>query len=305
MYNREINEEKKGGAGVMNREMTAVVTGANTGMGKASSRMLAAKGYRVLMLVRDRKRGEEALRELQKEYPDSFELILCDLADPSSVRSAAETIEGKFTRIDLLMNNAGLITTRRELTDDGLEKQFAVNYVGHFLLTMLLLPLMKRGTRIVMVSSGAHKWGKIHFDDLTLRKSFRPFKAYGQSKLAGVLFAEALSRRLLPYGITVNSCHPGAVGTSMGVNRETGFGKGIMKMLKPFFRTPEEGADTAVFLGTDPSVAEISGRYFYNRKPLGVSRRARDKVLSEKLFRWTEAHTGMNFLEVAKTIHSD
>ena len=106
----------------MNREMTAVVTGANTGMGKASSRMLAEKGYRVLMLVRDRRRGEEALRELQKEYPDSFELILCDLADPSSVRSAAETISERFNRIDLLMNNAGLITTRRELTEDGLEK---------------------------------------------------------------------------------------------------------------------------------------------------------------------------------------
>ena len=279
---------------------TAVITGANSGMGKASARMLAEKGYHVLMLVRNSERGKEALLELQKEYPECFEMILCNLSDSESVREAADRISNEYGSVDLLINNAGLITTRRELTGDGLEMQFAVNHVGHFLLTMELLPLMHKGSRIVQVASGAHKWGTINFNDLTLEKNFRPFKAYGQSKLANVLFVEALSRRLLPYGITVNSCHPGAVGTNMGVNRETGFGSGIMKLLKPFFRTPEEGADTAVFLATDPSVEKVSGKYFFNRKPVSVSRRAKDKALSEKLWCWSEEHTKVNFQEVEK-----
>ena len=284
------------------RRRTAIITGANSDMGKASSRMLAEKGYEVLMLVRDQIRGEAAFRELQKEYPDRFEMVLCDLSDSSSIREAAEIISMKYSHVDLLINNAGLITTQRELTKDGVEMQFAVNHVGHFELTMLLLPLMHQGSRIVQVASGAHKWGKINFEDLTMEKSFRPFKAYGQSKLANVLFAEALSRKLIPYGVTVNSCHPGAVGTNMGVNRETGFGKGIMKLLKPFFKTPEEGADTAVFLGTEASMEKVSGKYFYNRKPVSVSRRAQDKVLSDKLWRWSEEHTGIYFQEVEKRL---
>ncbi len=285
------------------KRKTAIVTGANSGMGKATARMLAEKGYEVLLLVRNQKRGEEAIRELQKEHPNSFEMILCDLSDSTSVREAAETISRNHSQVDLLINNAGLITTRRELTEDGLEMQFAVNHVGHFALTMLLLPLMKEGSRIVQVASGAHKWGKINFEDLTLEKNFRPFRAYGQSKLANVLFVEVLSRKLIPYGITVNSCHPGAVGTNMGVNRETGFGKGIMKLLKPFFRTPKEGADTAVFIGTEASIGKISGKYFYNRKPVALSKNAQDKVLSEKLWRWSEEHTGIYFSEVEETLH--
>ncbi|MBO1264836.1 SDR family oxidoreductase [Proteiniclasticum sp. SCR006] len=280
----------------------AVITGANSGMGKASARMLAEKGYHVVMLVRNRERGKEALEELEKAFPGSFQMILCDLSDGDSVRAAAEEISRKCSGLDILLNNAGLITTKRQLNEVGLEMQFAVNHVGHFILTLTLLPLMREGARIVQVASGAHKWGEIHFDDLTLEKNFRPFKAYGQSKLANVLFAEALSGRLKPHGITVNSCHPGAVGTNMGVNRETGFGRGIMSLLKPFFRTPEEGADTAVFLATDPSVEKVTGAYFYNRKPMAVAKKAQDRELSEKLWRWTEEFTGVSFKEMEKNM---
>ena len=284
---------------------TAVITGANSGMGKASARMLAEKGYHVLMLVRSRERGREALEELEKDFPGSFHMILCDLSDGNSVRTAAEEISMQYSSLDILLNNAGLITTKRELNEAGLEIQFAVNHVGHFILTLMLLPLMHEGARIIQVASGAHKWGEIHFDDLTLENNFRPFKAYGQSKLANVLFAEALSRRLKPHGITVNSCHPGAVGTNMGVNRETGFGRGIMRLLKPFFRTPEEGADTAIFLATDPSVSKITGRYFYNRKPMTVSKKAQNQALSERLWKWTEEFAGVSFREMEKNmVHS-
>ena len=280
----------------------ALVTGANSGMGMASARMLARKGYFVLMLVRSEKRGSEAFKMLNEEQPGCFHLILCDLSDLQSVRRAASFIGETYEKIDVMLNNAGVITTQRELTKEGLEMQFAVNHVGHFLLTMLLLQKLQKGSRIIQVASGAHKWGDIHFEDLSLEKSFRPFKAYGQSKLANVLFAKELSKKLAPYGITVNSCHPGAVTTNMGVNRETGFGRGITKLLKPFFRSPEEGAATAVYLATAPSVEGITGEYFYDGKPGKVSRKARDEELSKKLFQWTEDFTGVYFKEIEEKL---
>ena len=280
----------------------ALVTGANSGMGMASARMLARKGYFVLMLVRSEKRGSEAFKMLNEDQPDCFQLILCDLSDLQSVRRAAASIGETYEKIDVMLNNAGVITTQRELTKEGLEMQFAVNHVGHFLLTMLLLQKLQKGSRIIQVASGAHKWGDIHFEDLSLEKSFRPFKAYGQSKLANVLFAKELSKKLAPYGITVNSCHPGAVATNMGVNRETGFGRGITKLLKPFFRSPEEGAATAVYLATAPSVEGITGEYFYDGKPGKVSRKARDEELSKKLFQWTEDFTGVYFKEIEEKL---
>ena len=171
----------------------ALVTGANSGMGMASARMLARKGYFVLMLVRSEKRGNEAFNMLNEEQPGCFHLILCDLSDLQSVRRAASFIGETYEKIDVMLNNAGVITTQRELTKEGLEMQFAVNHVGHFLLTMLLLQKLQKGSRIIQVASGAHKWGDIHFEDFSLEKSFRPFKAYGQSKLANVLFAKELS----------------------------------------------------------------------------------------------------------------
>lgn len=280
----------------------ALVTGANSGMGMASARMLARKGYFVLMLVRSEKRGSEAFKMLNEDQPDCFQLILCDLSDLQSVRRAAASIGETYEKIDVMLNNAGVITTQRELTKEGLEMQFAVNHVGHFLLTMLLLQKLQKGSRIIQVASGAHKWGDIYFEDLSLEKSFRPFKAYGQSKLANVLFAKELSKKLAPYGITVNSCHPGAVATNMGVNRETGFGRGITKLLKPFFRSPEEGAATAVYLATAPSVEGITGEYFYDGKPGKVSRKARDEELSKKLFQWTEDFTGVYFKEIEEKL---
>lgn len=280
----------------------ALVTGANSGMGMASARMLARKGYFVLMLVRSEKRGSEAFKMLNEDQPDCFQLILCDLSDLQSVRRAAASIGETYEKIDVMLNNAGVITTQRELTKEGLEMQFGVNHVGHFLLTMLLLQKLQKGSRIIQVASGAHKWGDIYFEDLSLEKSFRPFKAYGQSKLANVLFAKELSKKLAPYGITVNSCHPGAVATNMGVNRETGFGRGVTKLLKPFFRSPEEGAATAVYLATAPSVEGITGEYFYNGKPGKVSRKARDEELSQKLFQWTEDFTGVYFKEIEEKL---
>lgn len=273
----------------------AVVTGANSGMGMAAVKALADMGAKVLMLCRSEKRGNEALGKLLEVAERKLELLLCDLGDYESIRKCADFIEEKYGKVDILINNAGFIALDHQFTKEGIESQFGINHVGHFLLTMKLLPFMPEGGRIVNVASGAHKTGKIHFEDISLTKGFNVVKAYSQSKLANVLFTRELARRLEPKKITVNCCHPGAVATNMGVNRETGFGKTITGILKPFFQTPEQGASTAIFLATDDSVADITGEYFYKCKIAKSSKASKDMKLAEKLFAFTENLVGEKY----------
>lgn len=266
----------------------AVVTGANSGMGMATTKALLNEGATVIMLCRDEKRGTEAYQKMLQDGNSRTYLILCDLGDYDSIRSFAREVKERFGRLDILVNNAGFISLDRQETKEGLERQFGINHVGHFLLTTELIDIMPSGGRIVNVASGAHKTGKIHFDDINLHKGFNVFKAYSQSKLANVLFTRELSRRLADKGITVNCCHPGAVATNMGINRETGFGKTITGLLKPFFLTPEQGAKTAVFLATDESVKDISGEYFYKCKIAKSSKRSKNMELAKKLYEFSE-----------------
>ncbi len=262
----------------------AIVTGANSGMGMATTAALADKGAKVIMLCRSEERGKEALIKLMENKDRRLELILCDLGDYDSIRSFAKQVRAEYDRIDILVNNAGFISLDRQFTKEGLERQFGINHIGHFLLTMLLLKKMGEGSRIVNVASGAHKTGKIRFDDINLSKNFNVITAYSQSKLANVLFTRELARRVKDRGITVNCCHPGAVATNIGIDRETGFGKTITGMLKPFFQTPEEGARTAIFLASDDSVKDITGEYFYKCKIAKSSKRSKDMRLAKKLF---------------------
>ena len=266
---------------------TAIVTGANSGMGMATVRALSDMGARVIMLCRSEKRGREALERLNSEKPRDLDLILCDLGDYDSVRSFVSKVRESYSRIDILVNNAGFISLDRHETKEGLERQFGINHIGHFLLTTSLLDLMGKGSRIVVVASGAHKTGKIHFDDINLHRGFNVIKAYSQSKLANVLFTRELARRVKDKGITVNCCHPGAVATNIGIDRETGFGKTVTGLLKPFFQTPEQGARTAVFLATDDSVADVSGEYFYKCKIAKSSKRSKDMELAKELFEFS------------------
>lgn len=266
---------------------TAIVTGANSGMGMATVRALSDMGARVIMLCRSEKRGREALERLNSEKPRDLDLILCDLGDYDSVRSFVSKVRESYSRIDILVNNAGFISLDRQETKEGLERQFGINHIGHFLLTTSLLDLMGKGSRIVVVASGAHKTGKIHFDDINLHRGFNVIKAYSQSKLANVLFTRELARRVKDKGITVNCCHPGAVATNIGIDRETGFGKTVTGLLKPFFQTPEQGARTAVFLATDDSVADVSGEYFYKCKIAKSSKRSKDMELAKELFEFS------------------
>lgn len=270
------------------KDKIAIVTGANSGMGLSTVEALSDKGATVIMLCRSEERGREALAKLTAEKARNLDLILCDLGEFASIRNFVTQVEEKYPRVDILVNNAGFISLDRQETKEGIEKQFGVNYLGHFLLTTQLLDMMPAGSRIVNVASGAHKVGKIHFDDINLKKGYNVVKAYSQSKLANVLFTRELARRLKKRKITVNCCHPGAVATNMGVDRETGFGKTVTGMLKSFFQTPAEGAEIAVFLATDTSVAHMTGGYFYRCKPAKSSNRSKDRRLAKRLYEFSE-----------------
>ena len=268
---------------------TAIVTGANSGMGRATVEALSDMGARVIMLCRDKTRAREAYENLMEKKERMLDLMLCDLGDYDSIRAFVREVRKKYERIDILVNNAGFISLDRQETKEGLERQFGVNHIGHFLLTMGILPLMGEGARIVNVASGAHKTGKIHFKDINLTKHFNVIKAYSQSKLANVLFTRELARRLTDRGIIVNCCHPGAVATNIGIDRNTGFGKTITGLLKPFFLTPAEGARTAIYLASSPEVQDISGEYFYKCKVAKSSKSSKDMRLARDLYRFSIA----------------
>ncbi|WP_054957538.1 SDR family oxidoreductase [Paenibacillus dakarensis] len=274
-----------------------IVTGANSGMGLASSIELARLGANVIMVCRNQARGEAALEQARKESgnPD-IELMTCDLGSLAGIRSFGAAFKEKYDRLDVLLNNAGVITLKRETTSDGFEAMMGVNHLGHFLLTHELLELLLRSRqgRIVNVSSGAHKVGRIHFEDPWLTKRFNVAKGYAQSKLANVLFTKELARRLKNSSVTVNSLHPGAVSTSLGVDRKSGFGKMAYKLLNPFFQTPLEGAGTAIYLAASADAESMTGQYFIKCKPAKVSAQANDPQLAERLWVWSEGQVGIS-----------
>ncbi|MBR4345208.1 MAG: SDR family NAD(P)-dependent oxidoreductase [Lachnospiraceae bacterium] len=267
---------------------TAIVTGANSGMGMATVKALSDMGITVVMLCRSEERGRKAYDQLMKNKERKLDLMLCDLGNLASIRDFVSLVKEKYEKIDILVNNAGFISLDRQETKDGFERQFGVNHIGHFMLTTGLLDIMGKGSKIVNVASGAHKTGKIHFDDINLHKGFNVIKAYSQSKLANVLFTRELSRRLADKGITVNCCHPGAVATNIGIDRDTGFGKKVTGVLKPVFQTPEQGAATAIYLATSDEVSNITGGYFYKCKPVKSSKQSKSRKLAAKLYRFTE-----------------
>ena len=189
--------------------------------------------------------------------------------------------------------NGKIAIVTRQTTKDGFERQFGVNHLGHFLLTMRLVDLIPDGGRIINVSSGAHKTGKIHFENINLTKGFNVIKACSQSKLANVLFTRELAVRLKDRGVAVNCCHPGAVATNIGISRDSSFGKTITGMLKPFFQTPEQGARTAIYLASNEDVSDVTGEYFYQCKIAKSSKRSKDMTLAKRLFEFSEQLVGL------------
>lgn len=260
-----------------------LVTGANSGIGKAAALGLARLGGTVVMACRSATRGEAARQDVVRESGNSrVYLGIVDLASEDSMRAFAEDFKRKYPRLDVLINNAGVYTSHRDVTTDGLEQQFEVNYLSGFLLTHLLLDLLTKSapSRIVNVSSSAHEGSTIHFEDLQGERLYRGYRAYGQSKLAQVLFTRELARRLEGTGVTVNACHPGVIRTNLGM----GGTSVVVRFVRMFFKSPERGAETPIYLAVSPAVEGITGKYFANKHVREPSRAAQDPVVARRLF---------------------
>ncbi|RJE87033.1 SDR family oxidoreductase [Paenibacillus sp. 1011MAR3C5] len=286
----------------VDNRLIAVVTGATGGMGRETAALLAAKhGMKVFLMGRNREKGMEAVRYVNdRSGREDAQFIYCDLASLASIKTTAEVLAAACERIDVLVNNAGVVTIRREETEDGFERQLGVNHLGHFVLTGRLLPLLAKSEagRIVVVSSGAHKIGQMDYDDPQLSKRFTVWGAYGRSKMANIWFTKELARRLARTSITVNALHPGAVSTDIGVNRNTGFGTLVHRVLRPFFLSPEQGSATAVYLATSSDIHRTSGGYYYKQKLAPVTTRAGDAEQASRFWSWSEKVTGFHWPEL-------
>ncbi len=279
---------------------TALVTGASNGMGLEIALALAKRDIFVVMLCRNLHRGEAALKYIkEKGGGRNAAIMLCDLGDMAHIRSFCTQFKKNYPSIDILVNNAGVLNMDRRETKDGLEEHFGVCHIGHFLLTRLLLDFMSKNARIVVMSSVAHKAGKIDFDDLGMKKRYSVTKAYSRAKLCNMLFTMELARRLKDKDITVNCVHPGAVVTNIGAKRKEGkTGLGFMRkaagrLFSPFVKTAEQGAATAVYVATSDDCAKVSGAYFVNCKKARASRKSADEALAKRLWAVSEQLCGI------------
>jgi NAD(P)-dependent dehydrogenase (short-subunit alcohol dehydrogenase family) len=274
-------------------DKVCLITGANSGIGKVTTTELARMGATVVLVCRDRGKGEVAMEEIRRETGnDKLDLLLADLSEMRQVKTLAGIVKARLPRLDVLVNNAGAFNSSRTLTPDGYEMTFAVNHLAYFLLTVELLDLLKASApaRIVNVASDAHRGGRINFDDLHGEKSYGGWKAYAQSKLANVLFTYELSRRLQGSGVTVNAVHPGGVATNFFNNIKGPIGA-VTRWLTPLMRTPEQGADTVIWLASSPEVEGVTGRYFARREEKKSNRESYDPDVARRLWEVSERLT--------------
>lgn len=272
-----------------------LITGASGGIGLESAKALARMGATVVLVGRDAGRTEAAVSAVRAAAPDAkVEWLKADLTSLQSVRELAAAFQARYPRLDVLLNNAGLIIDRREVTGDGLEATMATNHYAPFLLTHLLLDMLKASapSRIINVSSEGHRLAKLDFGDLQSERRYDGIRVYGNSKLANILFTRALAKRLAGTGVTVNAVHPGAVRTGFGHNTK-GLFRYLVKLGAPFFISAEKGARTSVYLASSPEVESVSGEYFIKCRPKKASSAARDDALAERLWQVSEQLTGV------------
>ncbi|KAM9341316.1 dehydrogenase/reductase SDR family member 13-like [Symphorus nematophorus] len=281
---------------------TVIITGGNTGIGKATALHLARRGARVILACRNRDRAEAAIAEIQQETGSTDVLHMqLDLASLKSVRCFAETFLKTESRLDLLVNNAGLVADGR--TEDGFGIEFGVNHLGHFLLTCLLLERLKEagGGRVVTLSSMAHRWGHIDFEALsanrhlgTGRYSWQFFQAYCSSKLCNVLFTHELAKRLKGTNVTCYSVHPGIVRTELSRHVSLWQKVFIEPVAKLLFLDPEDGAQTTLHCALQEGIEPLSGRYFSCCAVQEVCARAQDDAVARKLWEVSETLSGLS-----------
>ena len=272
-----------------------MVTGANCGIGKATALGLASIGATVVMVCRSQERGEAALTEIkQKSSNERIFLLLADLASLAAIRRLAEDFKKQFSALHVLINNAGIIPRKRQVTVDGFETQFAVNHLAPFLLTNLLLDTLKSSApaRIVTVSSDMHRGATINFDDLQSAGSYRPVRVYSETKLANVLFTYELARKLQGTKVTANCLHPGVVATKLLADG-IGIPRPLSSTTKLIGSSPEKGAKTSIYLAASPEVEGVSGKYFVRQKPVESSQISYDQNLAGRLWKESAELTGV------------
>lgn len=267
---------------------TVLVTGANTGIGLETAAELAGKGARVVLTARDPAKGSAAVEEIRRRHSGAVVSAMnLDLSRLDDVRTFARTFTDEEKRLDVLVNNAGLMLDHRTTTPDGFETTFQVNHLGPFLLTNLLLELINASApaRIVNVASTAHRGSKLNFDDLQSERSYRAMQVYGRTKLCNILFTRELARRLEGTRVTANSLHPGTVRTGFGIDGDT---KGLLRLgiaiARPFFLSPAQGARTSVYLASSPEVEGKTGLYWSKCKPSRPTAAAQDDETAQRLW---------------------
>jgi NAD(P)-dependent dehydrogenase (short-subunit alcohol dehydrogenase family) len=267
---------------------TVVITGATSGIGEVAARRLAGMGARIVLVARDRSRGEATLTQLQSiNAGAAHSAHYADLSLLAETKRVGLEIAAAEPRIDVLINNAGSIFSSRQVTVDNWERTFATNHMAYFLLTHgLRARLTSSHARIVNTASSAHKGCSIDFDDLQSAKGFSPRKAYGRSKLCNILFTRELARRWSGEGITANCFHPGFVASRFG-DSSGGLLSRVIAVAKVLAISPEKGAETLVYLASSSEVARVSGEYFYKCKPVTPSAQARDDAAAARL--WSES----------------
>jgi retinol dehydrogenase-12 len=278
---------------------TILITGATNGIGKAAAIKFAESAKSIAFTYRNEELAEDLKNEMQKINPNlSINSFFCDFSVQDSIRECADKIKNDLKAIDLLINNAGVVNTEYSETIDGIENTFAVNHLGYFLFTNLLLDLAKKESesRIINVSSAAHHFVKgMQWDDINYKDDFKMgLKAYGQSKLGNILFTKQLAKKLQKDGVTVNAIHPGGVNTSLGNQNNSLLGRVLKIILKPFFRSPLKGANTIIYLAEIDGLS-ITGAYWVDGRVAKTSHYSKNEAEAEKLWRLSEKLVNQEF----------
>ena len=286
------------------KEKICVITGSNSGIGKEAAIGLAEMGATIVMVVRNQERGEKARTEIVKQTGnDSVDVMICDLSLMSSIRHFAEEFKKRYDRLDVLINNAGASFSKREVTAEGFERNFAVNYLGPFLLTYELLDLLKSSapSRIINVSSGLAKNGKVDLDDLQSEKNYAGTKfyspsrapAYDNAKLMLMMLTYELARRLKGSGVTANVLMPGFTATNLGKNSGSTSSYIMFKMVRPMQQSAKKGAETSVYLASSDEVKDLTGKCFAKKKEVKTCPASYDEELQKRLWNKTESMLGL------------
>ena len=282
---------------VVMQDRTIIITGANSGIGKATAMGLAEMGAHVVMVARSRKKGQRAQDNIRRQTGnDRVDLLIADLSTRDAIRELASEIHSRYHRIDVLVNNAAILTGKRRTTPEGFETQFFVNHLAYFMLTGLLFERLRESapSRVVNLASTSHSRGTINFDDIQYERDYKGWQAYANTKLMNVVFTYELARRIAGTGVTANCVHPGVIHTNLLRNFNALLNV-LFHALQAFFKKPEDGAETPIFLASSPDVEKVTGKYFRYCAPVGTSQESNDPAVARRLWEMSEDLTECPF----------